>query len=521
MRAHSTWIRPWPALLTCIMFVISSCSAGHTAVPMATSHQGNSLNVGTTTAMMSMDFTKESGAAIPQALMGNVYETLVTVDDSGNIQPLLATSWTLSPDHKTYTFHLRDDVHFSDGSDFTSHTAAFSIQQVKDSWINASARQMDVVDQVATPDLHTLVVTLQRPSAEWLWRMSTFLGAMMSPASIDRLNTNPLGTGPYQVSFFAPGKSIHFQTQDHYWRDNPPFSSASIQFFSDAVAATNALSTGDLDVIWALSNPELLGNLDQSIAVDVGTSNGEFLLSMNNQRAPFNDIRVRQAVMYAVNRQDIIDTAWEGYGTDTGGIPVAPIDPWYEFRDHYSYDPEKSRELLQQAGFGGKDNTGPEITISVPSLPYAQAASEVIYSQLTDVGFRVKMEKTEFPAVWLAKVYQQHDYDMSLIAHTEPRDMVRIFGDPKYYVGVHDPELENIFQQADSGTADQEIPLMKDGVERIMSHAYALTLMNIPTIVLRQPRIAPINPTVTTDSLGLWKITPANDEERRGKDNHA
>lgn len=491
---------------------LGGCAAGHTAVPMGNAPAEDTVRVGTTTAMMSMDFTRDSGAAIPQALMGNVYETLVTIDDDGHLAPNLASSWDVSPDELTYTFHLRPGVTFSDGSPFTSQTAEFSLRRARDEWINTSARQLDVIADMDTPDPLTLTITLSHRSTQWLWRMTTFVGAMMAPQGINRIGTDPLGTGPYQVAFFSPGTGIHFRARDDYWGTAPDYKEASIQFFTDAISATNALSTGDLDVIWGHTNPEMLDNLDPSLAINVGTSNGEFLLSMNNQRAPFNDERVRQAVSYAVDRRAVLETAWEGYGTDTGGTPVAPTDPWYDPREHYPHNPEKARALLREAGFGTEGNPGPAVTISVPSLPYAQSASEVIYSQLKDVGFQVTLKKTEFPAVWLSEVHKQHDYDMSLIAHVEPRDISRIFGDPSYYLGVDDPELQSLFDQADRGTANEEVPTMRRAVDRIMDHAYGLTLMNVPNIVLSRPGVAGIHPTITTDSLQLFRMTRENNE---------
>lgn len=497
----------------CLALSLGGCAAGHTAVPVGSASAEDTVRVGTTTAMMSMDFTRDSGAAIPQALMGNVYETLITIDDDGHLAPCLASSWEVSPDELTYTFHLRPEVTFSDGSPFTSETAAFSLRRAREEWINTSARQLDVISDIATPDPHTLTITLSHRSTQWLWRMTTFVGAMMAPQGIERIGTDPLGTGPYRVTFFSPGTGIHFRARDDYWGTAPEFHEASIQFFTDAISATNALSTGDLDVIWGHTNPEMLDSIDPSLKVSVGTSNGEFLLSMNNQRAPFNDERVRKAVSYAVDRRAVLDTAWEGYGTDTGGTPVAPTDPWYDPHEYYEHNPEKARDLLREAGYGTEANPGPEITISVPSLPYAQAASEVVYSQLVDVGFRVHLKKTEFPAVWLSEVHKQHDYDMSLIAHVEPRDISRIFGDPTYYLGVNDLQLQELFTKADRGSADAEVPTMRTAVDRIMDHAYGLTLMNVPNIVLSRPSVGGIHPTITTDSLQLFRMTRENNED--------
>lgn len=243
--------------------------------------------------------------------------------------------------------------------------------------------------------------------------------------------------------------------------------------------------------------PEQLATL-QEYTVEVGTTNGEMLLSMNNQRAPFDDVRVRQAVMFAIDRQAVIDTALEGYGTDTGGVPVPPTDPWYEKSTMYPYDPDRARALLEEAGAEGT-----RITMSIPSLPYAQAASEILYSQLRDVGFDPVIESTEFPAVWLAQVMGQKDYDMSLIAHVEPRDIPTLFS-PNYYLGFDDTETQALLAEADSSA--NEVELMQQAVDRIMEQAVADNLMNVANIVVMSPEITGIDPNVVSGALELSLI---------------
>src|SRR5699024_12322000 len=139
--------------------------------------------------------------------MDNVYETRVTIDrDSGEIIPRLASSWDTSEDATTYTFHLRDDVEFSNGDKFTAETAKFSIDYVKNDWSNGIAAQMEPVESATVIDDYTLEVTLSQPSQSWLWNMSTAIGAMMTLGGIDKLATEPVGTGLYQLVRFATGE---------------------------------------------------------------------------------------------------------------------------------------------------------------------------------------------------------------------------------------------------------------------------------------------------------------------------
>ena len=432
-----------------------------------------------------LDFTTTGGAAAPQALVGNVYETLVRIDASGTPVPHLAER--VERGSGTFTFHLRDGVTFADGTPFTADDAAFSIHSVQNEWTNGLKAQKDPVTHVEVVDERTLRVTVEGGTAAedaWLWSMGTLTGAMMTPAGVDRLATAPLGTGPYTVARFDVGEAIEFDAREDYWGGDVA-RDGLIRYFDDPVSAVNALRVGDADVVWGMQAPQLIDTLPEDIRVEVGTTNGEVLLSMNNTRAPFDDPDVRRAVAYAVDRAAVNEVVYNGLATDTGGAPVPPTDPWYPDRDFYPFDPDKARELL-----AGRT---PEITITVPNRPYAQEASELIYSQLRDVGFRVRLETVEFPAVWLNQVLKGHDYQASLVAHVEPRDVPMLFGNPDYYLGYDNAVVRERIAAGD----------MAGAVDQIMNDAAALTLANAPNIVLYAPGVSGLDPNVVTDSLPL------------------
>ncbi|SER88693.1 ABC transporter substrate-binding protein [Corynebacterium cystitidis] len=473
--------------------MLASCSAGSTATQVGRV-AGAGVVVGTSGAPASLDFTTTGGAAIPQALMSNVYETLVRIDEHGQPVPHLAERVERDDDGLRYTFHLRHGVQFSNGDEFTAETAAFSINYVKNEWTNGLKAHMDPVASVNVVDKHTLVVTLSAPSNRWLWSMGTLTGAMMTPAGIDTLATDPIGTGPYTVDRFNVGESIVFSARDDYW-STPAHHDAAIRYFADSVASVNALRAGDVDVVWALQAPELLDSLPDEYGVQVGSTNGEVIFSMNNNLAPFDDPTVRQAAAYAIDRDALNHVVYEGMGTNTGGAPVPPSDPWFTGHDYYPFDPARADELL-----AGRT---PEVTISVPSLPYAQKAAELIYSQLTEVGFRVSLETVEFPAVWLGQVMNQQNYQASIIAHVEPRDIPTLFGNPDYYLGYDSANVRKYLKLADQGDTTTQITHMEAAVDQIMADAGALTLANSPNIVLTAPGVTGIKADVITDALPL------------------
>lgn len=456
---------------------LSACSAGSTAIVDSDS---TALTLATTTPATSLDFTTVGGAAIPAALMSNVYETLVRISPEGEIVPGLAESWESEPTR--YTFHLRE-ASFSNGEAFTAHTAAWSINAVKTEWTNGISAQMDAVKNATAVDDHTLIVELSHPSEGWLWSMGTAIGAMRTP-------TDAVGTGPFVVDGFSPGEYIALRAREDYW-GTPAAEDITIRYFPDSLTAVNALRSGGVDAVWGVQNPELLDTLEDSIHTAVGTTNGEVLLSMNNQAAPFNDPRVRRAVAYGIDREAANDILWEGRARDTGGAPVPPTDPWFSGKDYYPFDPARARALMEEA-----DAVGTPLTLTVPSLPYAQTLSEFLYSQLTELGFDVTLETAEFPAVWLSQVMGAKDYQMSLVAHVEPRDIPTIFGNPDYYLGYDSERARTLLRQDD----------MSGAVDQIMADIPALTLMNMPNIVLYRDGLTGLQPNQITDAIELRDV---------------
>lgn len=479
----------------------SACVAAIVLMPLAacapqsgTAARGGELVVATQTPPAGLDFTTTGGAAVPQAMMGNIYETLVRIDDSGAPQPLLAESWEVSPDGTVYTFHLRDGVRFSNGKAFTAEDAAFSIGYVQQGWANPLKSQMDPVERAEAVDERTLRVTLKRASNSWLWSMGTLTGAMMTPESAHRLATDPLGTGPYTLERFDVGEAVSFSRREDYWGGAVDHD-ASIRYFDDSTAAVNALRAGEADVVWMMQAPQLLATLPEEFGVQVGTTNGEVLFAMNNRAAPFDDPEVRRAAALAIDRKALNDIVYNGMATDTGGAPVPPTDPWFTARNYYPFDPDQARALL-----GGRT---PQLTITVPNLPYAQAASELIFSQLRDVGFDITLETVEFPAVWLTTVLSGHDYQASIVSHLEPRDVPMLFGNPDYYIGYDSAPARRELAEAEVGDQARS---MEAAVDTIMADAASLTLLNAPNIVLTAPGVRGVDPNVVTDGLALAPI---------------
>lgn len=482
-----------------------ACNAGATGTNDM--RKKTSMVIAQTAEPANLDFTTTAGAAVPQALMENVYESLVRIDQNGDIQPALATSWDISPDRKTYTFHLRTGVKFSSGADFTADDVKFSYERVKsDAWKNALKAKMDVVSNITVIDDATVDITLSHPSNRWLFDLASLVGAIFEPDGVSDLANTTDGTGPFTVDTFTRGQEIVFKRRDDYWGDKPALDTVTFKYFKDAVASANALKSGEVDVLSSLQAPDLLQSFEsapQDYTVYEGTTNGEVLLSLNNAQGIFSDKRAREAVLYALDRQAIVDTAWGGHGTLIGSM-VPPTDPYYEdLTGVWPYDPEKSKQLVKEAGLEGKT-----INFTVPNLPYATAVANVVVSQLEAVGLTAKIETQEFPAVWLDKTFTKHEYDMSVINHVEARDILTVFSDG-YYTGYDASRINDIAKKADEGTEEEYIAGMKQVARTITEDAAAGFLFLMPNLVVANAHVTGIDKNQVGDAFRIanlaWK----------------
>lgn len=476
--------------------LVVGCSAGSSAG----GEDRTDAVVGLTGEPTNLDFTTTSGSAIPQLLMNNVYEGLVTIDQDGEVQPQLARSWEVSGDRTVYTFTLHDGVTFSDGSAFTADDVVASIGRVQDDWTLSLSSKMDVVESAEAVSDTEVVVTLRHPSNAWLFDMGTSVGAMFPDDLSADLATETVGTGPYTVTEVATGQHVTLTARDDYWGEAPALDEITVRYFADANAQANAVRAGDVDMAYNLQAPDLIAGLEQDERLQVidGTSTGEVLLALNNAAPPFDDLRVRRAIMYAIDRQAVLDTAWAGHGELIGSM-VPPTDPYYQdLTDAYPYDPDRARELLEEAGVEDLS-----ITFDVPTRPYAEAVAQVVVSQLADVGIDATIVPAEFPAVWLDKVFTEHDYQMSVILHTEARDLLTVFGDPGYYIGYDNPRLAEVAEDADQGSPDEYVAGMQEVARMIVDDAASDPLFLFPNTVVADAALEGVAANATTESMDL------------------
>ena len=503
-RSHRGPIRALAAVLgLALAIVLAACTPSS---PQSTEKPLRTLAVGATLEPASMDPWHNTAASIPQVLLYNVYETLVKVDTNGEIKPLLAQAWEVSADRRVYTFHLNPAAKFASGAPVDAAAVVANITRLKgDTRLTETLRaQLAVVAGAQASGNNQVQITLLRPSTMWLYDMSSTLGMMLDPTATGDLNTTSAGSGPYAVKAHNQGQSVVLAANTAYWGNPPRFDEVTFRYFTDPNAMNAAMLGGDLDVISNLQAPDALSQFADTTQFTTisGTTNGEVVLGLNHDTLALAKLEVRQALTRAIDRRALLDTVWNGQGTLIGSMAV-PTDPWYEdLSATNAYDPDAAKALLKEAGYA----SGLSLRLRVPVVPYAVKSAQFVASQLRDVGVKVTIEELDFTR-WLDEVFTKGDYDMTIVAHVEARDLGK-FANPKYYWHYGDEKFAALYDAADQAPTEEQADAgMKAAVRYLADDAAAIWLFALPNLVITKATISGVAQNATTLSFDLTTIT--------------
>ena len=462
---------------------------------------GGTLTVGFTLEPGTLDFTSSDAASIPQLLLYNVYETLVKMDSDGVIRPLLATDYEVSEDATVYTFHLDPKAKFASGTPVDAEAVVASVNRMRNATSETVKQHMAVIADVQAEGQATVKVTLSRPSNFWLYEMTSSSGIIVDPATTD-MATAAMGSGPYLFDGWVKGDRITLKKNPGYWAAPPRFDQVVFRYIPDPNAMVAAMLSSDLDVVGELTSPDSLPMFDDAskYTVITGTSNGEVVLGFNHARTNLQNRLVRQAICHAIDRQGLVDAVWGGQGRLIGSM-VVPTDPYFEdLSGLYPYDPDKARSLLAQA-----EMTDLKLSLRVPITPYATPAATFIASRLGEVGIDVQVEELEFSSRWLPEVFLGGDYDMTIVAHVEARDIVA-FANPDYYWHYDNPGFQSQIQAADEAGPDQFVPAMRQAARMLADDAAADWLFVFPNLIVTRSGITGIAPNAASLSFDVTEI---------------
>ena len=459
----------------------------------------DTITIGMALEPPNLDPTGGAAAAIDEVVYANILEGLTRFGADGAVKPALAKTWEISADGLTYTFHLQQGVTFHDGTTMDAEDVKFSLDRARaEDSTNAQKALFKGIAEVTVLDPLTVTVTLSAPNGNFPFNMAWGDAVIVAPESIATEATNPIGTGPFKFTQWVQGDRVEIESYPAYWGPKPALNKATFKFISDPNAAFAAMMAGDVDAFPNYPAPETLDLFrnDPRFAVSVGSTEGETILAMNNKQPPLDNVKVRQAISHAINRQDIIDGAMFGNGTPIG-THFAPHNPDYvDLTAQSAYDPELSIKLLTEAGVSGL-----KLRLALPPPTYARRGGEIIASQLRDVGIETEISNLEW-AQWLEQVFKGKDFDLTIVSHTEPMD-INIYARPDYYFQYGKPEFVALMDQlnltSDPAARSQ---LLKDAQQMIADDYVNAYLFQLAYTSVRNAKIK-----------GMWENAPtqAND----------
>jgi peptide/nickel transport system substrate-binding protein len=361
-----------------------------------------------------------------------LFDTLVYRDTDNSYKPYLAQSWEFSADGKAVTFKLRTDVKFHDGTPMDAAAVVFSFQRFMEKGMsNPSATGLADIAKVEAVDPQTVRFTLKEPSSIFLGTISMPYAGILSPTAVktegDEFGQKPVGTGAFKLEKWEPGVAVTLvRNPDYKWgppavenKAAPHIERAVFKVIPDASTQLAALQTGDVDMIF-VNQPGQVQTLkaDKNMQVIETTLNSLVYLGFNCKQAPFDDVRVRQALSHAVNKDEILQTALGGVGK-TAFAPLAPTLPGYDAslkQSELGYDPAKAKALLTAAGFtAGSDGTwtrdGQKLAATLVTSTRApnDAIATVLQSELKAIGVPMDIKLLDSQAAMTAMTKGQYD----------------------------------------------------------------------------------------------------------------
>lgn len=506
-KGKSLWVPVSLIIFVCIIvfgcvcaFVINQSKAGR---KRSGTESSSSLSIGLQLAPTNLDIRTQSGSTLDQLLIGNVYEGLVSRTSRNSVAPGLAKDWGKSADGKTYTFHLNENMHFSNGDRLDASDVAWSIQTMMERKYQGSTLIRNF-RSVKAAGPRTVVINLSAPYSELLWQLSGRAGLVFDKQARYQPKTEAVGSGPYLVSSYKPGSAVTLTADPRYWGKNRPFlTTITIRYYADTNAGLNALKSGQVQVLAPVSD-RLADSLkkDSRFQVKVGNDTDKYVLAFNNKKAPFTDRRVRQAIRFGIDHQAII-RARGGYDLALGG-PITQFDPGYEdLTGLYPHDQAKAVQLMKEAGYD-KDHP---LTISLEYANiYPSEIGDQLKSQLAEIGVKLTVNRVDFNT-WLAEVYQKHDYDLSLVDHNESHDFHQ-WSQADYYYGYDNPQVQKLYSQALAATTDAERDSRLAQAARLVSQdAAADWLFNYRVVTAWRQGVHGFPTDLNQVYMPLWRVT--------------
>lgn len=458
-------------LLGLLCAVLCGCkdgSAGQTAengqtggsgssepTPAAADHS-NEITVGIAQDLDESLDPHKAVAAGTKEVMFNVFEGLMKPTPDGDLIPAVAEKYEISEDQLTYTFTIRDGIKFHNGDPVRGEDVGESLARCTDP-SDPSIQGVAAFENIAgmvTEGERTISITLREPNSEFL----SYLTTAILPADYDQQDTMPIGTGPFKFVSRAAQDNIVLERFDDYWGEPAYLDKVTFKIIENADSILMSLQSGAVDLFAHLTSTQV-AQLGDDFNVEEGTMNLVQAMYLNNAEKPFDDVRVRQALCYAIDRQQILDLAFDGYGSLIGSSMYPAFGKYFDesLTNYYPHDAEKAKALLAEAGYPD----GFSMTITVPSnyQPHMDTA-QVIVEQLKEVGVRAEILPVEW-GTWLSDVYAGRQYQATVVgvdaSTMTARALLERFTSTagNNFINYNSPLYDSLFIKATSSGGDK------------------------------------------------------------------
>lgn len=411
---------------------------------------GGSVVVGIQQDLDSLDPHKATAAGTKEILF-NIFEGLVKPDENGNLINAVASDYTISEDGLVYTFTLRDNVKFHNGNNVTCEDVKYSLERVSGLLDGTPlVSSLQVIQSVDILDDKTVQVTVDTANTELIYSFET---AIIPAGSGEEEAADPVGTGPFSFVSYTPQEGIVLKKNADYWQEGLPYlDEVTFKIVGSGDAALLELQGGSINIYSYLTDSQA-SVLKDTYQVIAAPSNIVQALFLNNASKPLDDVRVRQAICYALDKDMINDFVAGGNGTPISSAMLPTLKEYYEdVNDIYgtSANVEKAKELLTEAGYPD----GFDLEIAIPSnYEFHMQTGEVVAEQLKEAGINVTINAVEWNT-WLSDIYANRQYQATICAITSadqtPGYLMNRFqtDSSKNFVNFSNAEYDELFPKA-------------------------------------------------------------------------
>jgi len=484
----------WTAGLGVLTVALAACSGGGSVNVGGTSNAGGTSSAGSGAgSTLSVAISGEPDQLDPQKtsdynsfeVLENVFDTLVEPNASLQMEPALATSWTTSTNQLTWTFTLRNTT-WQDGTPFTSADVVYSYDRIIDQKLPNSYRFAEV-KSVTADGARKVVINLKQPTPDLLNAIGGFMGvAIVEKKNVEsgQIGQHPVGTGPYQVVSWDHGLSITLAANPHYWGGAPKIKTIKYTFVSNPTVALQDLEGGEVQWTDNLP-PQQVQSLQKSASgftVKSVPSTDYWYMTLNEARKPYNDVRVRQAIAYAIDPGAIVQAATFGNAV-ANETAIPKTSQWYYDYSPYTPDLSKAKSLLAQAGV--KNLTMNMMVTN--EYPQTVTAAQVVASELQPLGITVKIQTLDF-ATWLSQE-EDGNFDsfiLGWLGNLDPSDYYyaqQVTGGSFNFQKFNNPTVDQLLNQAQTTTAFAARKSLYDQAAKIIVNQASYIYLYNPDVI--------------------------------------